>query len=307
MSPNDNIIPIQFSSNTIPQMKCPDLMSLMKMKVIVRGCTKKSSQEYIKTAIGRILSRAELLQPECSDNEGKTEQDRYQANKPIPLEIKKRATINGVSSFHISWRVGKCTNNDEGNDKIGGCEYMTVEPQELVQKRFPKLVDEFIKAEKERTKQGDAEKNRRRAFLESLQLNGQDKAGDQEREEVQDSSKLSPNKKRKKREAFFEDMVHRDAIQQRLQTNARKAAKKSGSEDVRTLLHGTRPNPEKRIIHSTSSRENITPDNRSMERLDHEASPLFCHFGSYLIPVSPIEAMPRNEFPPRRIYIHRNR
>ena len=320
-SPNDNLLPIQFANQQIPRMERPNLAELMKMKFIVRGRDQNSSRDYIKTSIGRLLSRAELLDPPQASKTslgGADNRIRTKPNKPVPLQITKRATVGGVASYHVSWRAGATATDNDGNG-IGGYEYATVEPQNLVEKRFPKIVEEFIQAEKERMKQGDGEKNRRRAFLDLLCINVEGKT---EQPGEKEDPEPSPAKKRRKRQGFLdEDNNGRVSMK-----HAGKSKGRAPGDDVCKLLRGIKSKPfaepaDNSTIASIESKVDALLEQRDDDKENTAAaspeqrrqaasmalgSPLFCHFGSFLIPISPIEAMPPGEYPPRRIYIHRN-
>lgn len=320
-SPNDNLLPVQFGRQARPSMSDPDLGSLMKMKVIVKGRSQETSREFVKTAIGRLLSRAELLQTDAEGTHEKEQGEdghRNPRGKPVPLEITKTTTVGGVPSYHISWRACATATDDAGND-IGGYEYSTVEPQTLVDKRFPDIVEKFLTAEKERTKQGDGEKNRRRAFLASLWVDVGAPTG---QEGDKENAEPSPQKKRsKKRKGFFGDNNR-----SRPTGIPKKPRGQTGGDDVRKLLRcvqGKQPLPgdednssiessEKKSAASSKSersREELL-QSPQRERTEEEAtvidSPLFCHFGAYLIPITPIIARVPGEFPPRYIFIRHN-
>lgn len=309
--PNENQIPIQFASQPIPRMNTPDLAGLMKMKLIVKGRSTEASREHIKNAIGRLLSRAELLQEEPDASTGKENNPvRMPRDKPVPLEITKSATVAGVASYHVSWRACATLTDDDGNG-IDGYEYSTVEPQELMQKRFPNIVKKYQQAEKERLKQGDGEKNRRRAFLASLRI---DVAAPVDGEKPAESDP-SPRKRRdKRRQGFF------GGNEKRQQPKLTKST--HGGDDVCQLLRfmKNRPNADfdSSSIESTAQesldtcnddseragRSHETPTKQpDIEQPDTPISPLYCHFGSFLIPVTPIDAVRSDEYPPRRIYI----
>ena len=327
--PNENVLPVPFAANTTPCMKKPDLLALMKMKLVVKGRSQEGSRDYIKTSVGRLMSRAELLEPERG---GVTEQNKdkddlpVQAKNgtPVPLEITKAVTVGGTPSYHVSWRIGASSVGGDGRDS-GGHEYSTVEPQYLVQKRFPALVEKFLVAEKERTKQGDGEKNRRRAFLASLWNKVEDAVDkdedaadddDDREEEDEEGPDPSPRKKRdKKRKNFFKDSKHPG--QRPLH---RKKSGQDGGDDVHKLLrfvNGPQPfeGAGDSSIESTTSEVSQkdgdscqTSPGKRQEQMARGGplSPLYCHFGSFLIPITPIEAMVPGDFPPQRIYVRRN-
>ena len=328
--PNENLLPVQFTSQTRPSTTRPDLASLMKMKELVKGRSQETSREFVKTAIGRLLSRAELLKPtsESTPKDGHDNENRparMSREKPIPLEIMKVTTVGGVPSYHVSWRVG-ATATDDGGNEIGGYEYSTMEPQHLVQKRFPNIVEQFLEAEKERTKQGDGEKERRRAFLASLWVDVS-APDDHEGEKENVENHPPENKRSKKRKAFFGD-------NNRPHPTAVPATQKgqNGGDDVLKLLRcvqGRRSFPageDNSSIDSTVDEEptaspgskkssearkspkahDLPESNRQNEKSKLIKSPLFCHFGAYLIPITPVDALVPGEYPPRHIFIRRD-
>jgi hypothetical protein len=57
---------------------------------------------------------------------------------------------------------------DEKGNGLNGHEFLTVEDQRMIQKCYLDLIKIFEEVEKEMMKQGDAEQQRRREFLESF-------------------------------------------------------------------------------------------------------------------------------------------
>ena len=329
--PNDNLLPVQFSSQNRPSTSNPDLASLMKMKEIVKGRSQETSREFVKTAIGRLLSRAELLEPHSgstpTDSHNKGNYPARLINeKPIPLEITKITTVSGIPSYDVLWRVGATATDDAGNE-TGGYEYSTIEPQKLVRKRFPNIVEKFLEAEKERTKQGDGEMERRRAFLASLWVDVR-VPDDQDGEKENAENRPVQNKRNKKRKVFFGDNTNRPcptAVPQ-------KQKGQTGGDDVLKLLRcvqGRQSFPEltgenssiesssKESPASSVSKKSLgvrkslkahdSPEpKREKEKSAFAISPLVCHFGAYLIPISPVDALIPGEYPPRHIFIRRD-
>lgn len=322
MRPNENQIPVLFAGNCRPRMGLPKLSALLKLKLIVKGRSYETSRDFIMQAVGRILSRAELEEPESDVDDDKENQKpvRPVRDKPVPLEITKVAIINSVPSYHITWRVGASLTDDKGNG-IDGYEYSTVEQQSRVQKRFPALVETYKQAEKERLKQGDGEQNRRRVFVENLWIDVAAPAGEPE-ENKENAGDPSPRKRRgkkKRQDVFGSQKPPRAPL-------APRAKNTKGGGDVKDLLRFTKGRSTLQN-RSDSSIESVVDEATSNHRkeLDHDddssrdesrgsveetsspATPLLCKFGSYWIPISPIDAMQPGEYPPRRIYVRRPR
>lgn len=287
------------------------------MKLIVKGRAYDASREYIKSAIGRLLSRAELLEEEKDPSANQENLPvRMPRDKPVPLEITKTATVSGVPSYHVSWRACATVTDDEGKG-IDGYEYSTVEPRELMQRRFPKIVEKYLQAEKDRLKQGDGEQNRRKAFLSSLWVDVSHPTD----ADVEKPDKLepSPRKRRdKRRKGFF-----CDGKPHRPKPTKPKKSGQGGSDDVCQLLRCIKHRPTARMedssIESTVAVSISSHDSKRYDRSKHASpkkekgdeysppsSPLFCHFGSFLIPITPVDAMRPGEYPPRRIYVRRD-
>jgi hypothetical protein len=55
----------------------------------------------------------------------------------------------------VRWVVN-ATATDNNGDGVDGYEYVTVEPQELIQQKYPHLIASFREAEVERAKQGNS-------------------------------------------------------------------------------------------------------------------------------------------------------
>jgi flap endonuclease GEN len=320
MRPNKNQIPVLFAGNRRPRMDLPNLSALLKLKLIVKGRSYETSRDFIKLSVGRILSHAELEETESEVEDDKENQEpvRPVRDKPVPLEITKVASVNSVPSYHITWRVGASLTDDTGNG-IDGYEYSTVEQQSRVQKRFPDLVEKYKQAEKERLKQGDGEQNRRRVFLDALWI---DVAAppDELEEQKENPGDPSPRKRRakKKRQDVFGNQKPPRAPLGPSDKNVQ------GGGDVLNLLRFAKGRSALQN-HCDSSIESVDEANSNhlteegqdddssraeprvtcAEETSNPPSPLLCKFGSYWIPISPIDAMRPGEYPPRRIYVRR--
>ena len=248
-------------------------------------------------------------------NQDKASRDvQAKHGKPVPQAITRTVTAGGIPSYHVSWRVGTAADDGMGTDD-GGYEYISIEPQDLVQQRFPELVQKFLESEKERTKQGDGEKNRRRAFLDSLWINVADTS---DKDKNEDFGPSPCQKRNKKRKTFFAD-----SKRPCLPPAAQKQSAQEGGDDVHKLLRCVHvrqpfdgagessiesPDGASRASEASQDKEDACTSPLNQKRRDGESlppTPLYCHFGAFLIPVTPIEAMVPGEFPPRRIYIRR--
>jgi hypothetical protein len=83
----------------------------------------------------------------------------------------KATKSNDAPSFEIQSTVSETMTDEEGNG-LNGQEFMTVEDQRMIQKCYLDLTKIYEEVEKEMMKQGDAEQQRRREFLESCVTQG---------------------------------------------------------------------------------------------------------------------------------------
>lgn len=184
--PNDNQVPAKLVGTTSENlaMSTPNLAKLMEMKLIVKGRSYESSREYLKLKTGQLLARLEILGSLAKTKDEDIEKDgglntksneKFSRNRPQPIEILKSSTRDKIEVYEIKWRVNATMTDDDGNG-IDGYEYSSFESQDLVRSSFPHLVSKFQKAEQERQKQGDREKDRRKEFLQSLFVDVSDTA-----------------------------------------------------------------------------------------------------------------------------------
>ena len=241
-SPNGNQIPLQFSNlpSSGIQLSSPRLSAIMRMKLIIKGKSYDPSRSYLQQAVGRLLARAELLPTDhdhrdfAAPQQGNGDTAHAQRERPVPKLIEKALTQKGVACYQVLWFVN-ATVTDQNGDGIDGYEYVSVESQELIDKRYPDMVSAFYKAEVERQKQGDGEKERRKEFLTSF-LIGPGHANEEAVPPNEDKKKRRKKKKKRKideaREGFFVNKVG----WQPNQKTTKAIEKKDNSEDIAHLL-----------------------------------------------------------------------
>jgi flap endonuclease GEN len=203
MRPNDNQIPGQFVGITSEslQMARPSMHALMRMPFIVKGRSLDTSRDYVKQSVARLMSRTSLFRGSEPLPRSDAQRQRLSREEPVPQRITKRLTQNQIPCYEVIWVVN-ATVTDKNGEGVDGYEYSTIEPRELTDARYPSLLTNFEEAEKEKEKQGDGEKMRRLAFLESLvaQPDNQEENGD---------GQQSPRKRKtaevKKRVDFFQN------------------------------------------------------------------------------------------------------
>lgn len=169
-NPNDKQIPSVFVGLNSQKvlMRTPDLHGFLQSSLIVRGRNSLESRTYVLQSLSRLLAKSELSNfykstpsTECSDLRTSNK------NKPFPVRIKKSVTRSSIPCFQVLWKVNATTTDSHGNP-IDEFEFMTVEDQGMVRKCFPELVEKFSTQIKEQAKQGYAEQERRKAFLEVM-------------------------------------------------------------------------------------------------------------------------------------------
>ena len=229
MRPNDDQIPynlVDFTARSLV-MRPPNLEQLMATRLVIKGRCLHGSRDYVMQVTGRLLSRLEITR--IRQGEG-VQRDpaqgapiRFSRSQPVPFQIIKTKTKGQVPFYEVKWKVRATLTDDEG-DGLDGYEYSTLEQQETMKTHFPKLVEDFVEAEKERHKQGDNQQENRRLFLRSLSI---DVDAPIEKEITHETKSPGMRKKAtaKKRETFFKARVTRPTLRLR---RAKKA--KTGKE-----------------------------------------------------------------------------
>ena len=235
MSPNDNQIPynlVGFTSRSVA-MRPPDVDKLVDSKLIIKGKSHESSTAFVKNVLWRLISRLEMLRicsgEQVEQNPAQATSVKFSRSRPEPIQITKVTTKKDIAFYEVKWKVNSTITDEEG-DGVDGYEYSTLEPQDIVKKCFPQLVQQYEAAEKEQLKQGDGQKETRRLFLQSLRIDVEDPEDD---EAVKHEHK-SPGKRIKgyvkKREAFFKTKGYRPKIR-----NARSKRAKTENEAARLI------------------------------------------------------------------------
>ena len=167
--PNDNQIPFVLVGKSARSLEVeqPRLRELLESSMIIRGHCLAASRDYVRQSLGSLLVRAHLFKHVKPARKENLTRLKLSNDSPVPKKIVKRLTRQGTPSLEVLWTVSATATDDEGKG-IDGYEFMTVEDREVIQKCYPQLITAFENAEKEKQKQGDAEQERRRAFLESF-------------------------------------------------------------------------------------------------------------------------------------------
>ena len=313
--PNDNQLPLQFvrvnsSSGDNVHMQQPRLGPLMAMNLIVKGRCLEASRSYVRVHVSRLLSRRELHNNELppvsqQQHHGLTQLQRMARERPVAKAILKAVTRNQVSCFEVTWVV-HATATDANGEEIDGFEYTTVEPRDLIERKYPRLVEAFTAVLREREKQGSGMKKERRCFLENVLF------ASSHDEHPGEHYLRKPDKKRAE---FFQknkSMLHVRDYQASIRKRQRRLGH-FGGDDVGNLLRFASCEP---LSFSPAKTQAVSPQDskENMFGKDLEATPpmdeaekelLFCTMGSFEIQITPIESN-HGAFPPTNIFVHRN-
>jgi len=307
MRPNDNQLPMQFiGSGAAVQMAPPSLAPLMGMKLIVKGCSFEGSRVFVRQQVTRLLSRRELhgtdSPPSQGANNTAAKHQRAARERPVAKAISKALTQNQIPCYEVTWVVN-ATATDANGEGIDGYEYSTVESREAIEYKYPKLVDAFQAAQKERAKQGDGMKNQRRDFLENALFHP-----GQQQEEKQKKRKTD-----KKRSEFFQN--HKVMPLSDYRATARKRRRrhqnKMGGDDVGNLLRfaargSLKFSPAKTQAVVDQDHEPLLTEPETPQIDSSDEDQLFCSMGSYEVQITPIESN-HGAYPPKNIFLHHNR
>jgi hypothetical protein len=155
-------------------MNLPDLQGFLESSLIIRGRSYSEGRAYVLKTLSRLLARSELSSLYRSakpiDERRPVALPSSNRNKPVATKVVKTVTRSSIACFEVLWTIPATTTDSEGNP-IDEFEFTTIEEQSVVKKCYPDLVDKFKSIEKELLKQGSAEQERRRAFLESMTKN----------------------------------------------------------------------------------------------------------------------------------------
>ncbi|KAL3944272.1 MAG: hypothetical protein SGBAC_001666 [Bacillariaceae sp.] len=170
-SPNDNQIPLPLlgKSSTTLQMANPNFQGFQEFPMVIRGQNLSESREYLKQSLSSRMARNALLNIDLCENAAAPTSKKLPSSKtkPEPRKINKTMVRGGKPSFEVEWVVKATVTDSEGNP-MNEFIFATIEEQQMVKTRYPKLLEEFETKEKERAKQGSAEQEKRRAFLDLL-------------------------------------------------------------------------------------------------------------------------------------------
>ena len=220
LKPNDNSIPLllEGQSSATLEMRMPSLSAFLALNLIVKGQSHATSREFVMETLSRLLVRRDLF---GDMKKGGTESGKRALSKevPVPTEITRQLVRDKSQCFEVSWRVQATVTDSDGND-VDGYEFSTVESQELIKKRYPSLVSSFCDDEVERQKQGDAERVKRKEFIETfLHMNAD---GDDQREDDEGKhARKRGGKKKRNQEGFFEGQRAKRDPQKRARVEVR--------------------------------------------------------------------------------------
>ena len=312
MRPNDNQLPMQFVGMRAVLMSPPRLVSLMGMPLLVKGRSFEGSRAFIRQQVSRLLSRRELHRndPNPSTLESANSANRRIAReRPVAKKISKALTQNQVPCYEVTWIVN-ATATDENGEGVDGYEYTTVEARDLIERKYPKLVEAFHAVQIERAKQGDGMKNQRRDFLENVLF----QSGLQQQQQGRQEPGQKKRKPDKKRAEFFQN--HKSLPMRDYQATARKrrrrpdktVRKQVGGDDVGNLLRFAcqplqfSPAKTKAMLEHDSAATLEELETPQADAEDEE-NLLFCHMGSYEVQITPIECN-HGAYPPKNIFVH---
>ena len=168
--PNDMQIPLCLVGKTAQslEMEAPCLQEFLQSSLIVRGHSYAESRQYLRQSLSSYFARTILLDRAKTKGEKDViKKVPPNKNQPHATQIKKSITRNGKACFEVQWVVDAATTDADGNP-IDEFEFITIEEQRLIKKCYPKLIEKYEKEEKETKKQGNAEREKRRAFLDSM-------------------------------------------------------------------------------------------------------------------------------------------
>lgn len=322
MRPNENLIPVALMTCT--NTGVPRLGELMKSTLIVKGRSISESRTFVKDAVLRLLSRLELrgVKDSFAGNVlNNVNKDRMR-ERPIPKAITKAVTENGVRCFQLVWEI-RATTSDENGDGIDGLEYVTVEPQSLIELKYPELLADFQTDEIHRAKQGDGMKQKRREFLEAFKRHHDDMERDCEKEMNKKTRKSGLDKKR---ESSFENKFTVDGNLRRKNgfrghcsdeiinlfrsvcqpCQIVKGPPGENSREPPAATSSTLPLSYEALRPTSVANEvvEILPSNPHNDNASTvENDELYCKMGGFDIEISPIEAN-KGAFPPSHIFLH---
>lgn len=169
--PNENQIPVDLIGVTARtlEMGTPRLDDIIHSSLIVRGRSAAESRHFLRQSLSSYLARATLFLQMSTKKHATKGPKRLPVNKnrPVPRQIQKSMTRNGTACFEVQWIVKATTTDTEGNP-IDEFEFTTIEEQHMMKKCHPSLNNAFEEEKRQGRKQGSAEQERRRAFLDSM-------------------------------------------------------------------------------------------------------------------------------------------
>jgi flap endonuclease GEN len=327
MRPNDNQLPIQLvgAAGSGMEMGYPKIKELCEMNLIVKGQSLVGSRDFVRQTVSRYVTRYVLMTK--SGNLANFAHERNVRDRPIAREIVKALTKDRIPCYQVIWDVN-ANFADENGEGVDGYDYATFEPREFIEKHYPDLVKNFLDAEQEREKQGDGQKNKRRAFIENFLLSPEESGFDEADDDIKKKQRKAHHVKQ--REEFFQNKVI--AIKD-FQATARKRRRHQqsyySSDDVGNILRFASSVPlqlsptkskwfEHSSIESFSFDSPLPPETKL--KLDEDvrkfvpflrgklstparvSEALFVTMGCYEVEVTPIDSN-RGAYPPKHIFV----
>ncbi len=156
MSPNSNHVPSSLRLLlSKPYVVSPDPRSFFTTSMILKGRTKESSHEYVKSTLPKLLARLDLWDTRPRNNYvTSTSKLKY---KPIPLRIEKCVVKQSWLCYELIWSINIGVVEDEQ------FQFNTFECQSVVDAVLSHLVKTFHQEERRKV-QGRAEEERRKHF-----------------------------------------------------------------------------------------------------------------------------------------------
>ena len=200
LRPNDNSIPLVLEGITAAtlEMKMPRIQAFLALKLIVKGQSHATSREYVMESLSRLLVRRSLF-GDLRTTLAAPQKRCFSKEVPLPIAITRQLVRDKAQCFEVSWRVSATVTDSDGNG-IDGYEFSTIEPKDVIKKQFPDLVSRYREAEVERLKQGNAERDKRKDFIETFLLCKTDHDPDDESKHARKQA----GKKKRHLGCFFE-------------------------------------------------------------------------------------------------------
>ncbi|KAL3924500.1 MAG: hypothetical protein SGILL_001011, partial [Bacillariaceae sp.] len=242
--PNENQLPLLLVGKTARnlEMQPPKLQSLVRSKFVIRGANVRESRQYIQKSLAAYMARTQLFLIASGPPLSKLPKN---PNRPTPVRVTKFVTRSGVASCEVQWVI-KATITDEEGNSLDQYDFSTIEEEKLIQDSYPDLLLNFKERKEQLEAQGDAEQEKRKAFIANMFVNT----------EIDLKKKASEAKKLSKpRKSFFEGPPVAESTAVKV---------KGRSDDLHALLLDIKKASRKR---SGSRMRRRTSDERKKEQV----------------------------------------